>query len=496
MNEGTQVQHQDKRPSRGWVAFGEGRGMGNSQEGAASNPFRGNDVAALGNPFANEGLSAGSVPFPNQPSVNQGHTGNPFFDDESALSSKKPPDNTAPVARAAAAAGTGASPSPVWRAAQSSAALLARGPAPTLPPTVAAAAAAAAALGGGGAPTANVGQLQGPHQNLDQLLKELPQGGDGTERVWSEEAAELARIQRIRESWRGLVAPKAQRCSREGLEASSPNGHNGTPAAQRERAIPANPKPRTSLELRMAAAEALHVARRASPKPESLFGVEEHLVQERPPSAPMAHMPHFPSPGPWDSSHGRQQHSASVPTHSPQLSFLGDAEQLPQDRRLNAHDMMWQQQQTQGGGLAAILQGFPIGATTEHGAGGEGLCAYDAAGSALELRMAAAEALAVTQRAAWEQQQQQQQEQQQRVVFLASETSGSQAPLHTQPKQQQHQQQQEELDEQRGRPGDHLSAEQLRLEQQGRAAGMVEEWPGKNPSKPHVRLKARRVRRA
>eukprot|EP00983_Pelagomonas_calceolata_P113956 1160044-Pelagomonas_calceolata.AAC.3 len=93
-------------------------------------------------------------------------------------------------------------------------------------------------------------------------------------------------------------------------------------------------------------------------------------------------------------------------------------------------------------------------------------------------------------------QQQQQQEQQQRVVFLASETSGSQAPLHTQPKQQQHQQQQEELDEQRGRPGDHLSAEQLRLEQQGRAAGMVEEWPGKNPSKPHVRLKARRVRRA
>mmetsp|Transcript_28552 Transcript_28552/g.73573 ORF Transcript_28552/g.73573 Transcript_28552/m.73573 type:complete len:607 (+) Transcript_28552:70-1890(+) len=95
-----------------------------------------------------------------------------------------------------------------------------------------------------------------------------------------------------------------------------------------------------------------------------------------------------------------------------------------------------------------------------------------------------------------QQQEQQQQEQQQRVVFLASETSGSQAPLHTQPKQQQHQQQQEELDEQRGRPGDHLSAEQLRLEQQGRAAGMVEEWPGKNPSKPHVRLKARRVRRA
>lgn len=50
-------------------------------------------------------------------------------------------------------------------------------------------------------------------------------------------------------------------------------GGGVSPGSLRERAIPPNSRPRTSLELRMAAAEALHMARRASPAPENLYGV-------------------------------------------------------------------------------------------------------------------------------------------------------------------------------------------------------------------------------
>lgn len=120
-------------------------------------------------------------------------------------------------------------PSAGRHTAPASAAAAAAAPSPPLPPTVAAAAAAAAAAGRaspsqlqdaysakGGRLQDVAAQSQGLHQNLDQLLKDSHQGLDGPGWAQSEEAAELAHIRRIRESWKGLVAPKAQRCSHEG----------------------------------------------------------------------------------------------------------------------------------------------------------------------------------------------------------------------------------------------------------------------------------------
>nr|ACH87585.1 hypothetical protein [Dunaliella viridis] len=187
---------------------------------------------------------------------------------------------------------------------------------------------------------------QGLHQNLESLLKASHQGLHGQGWASSEEATELAKIRRQRENWEGLVAPKPQHCTPEGGEArSSMEG-----GSRSQRTVPLQKC--TSLELRMAAAEAVHVARTASPAHECLYG---------------------------------RQHSRPT-SNSPKLSFLGQDAGLPQ---------------------ASLAAAFQLGSSP----GAEGLGASDAGRSSLELRMAAAEAMAVTQRAAWEQQQQQQQQQ-------------------------------------------------------------------------------------
>lgn len=104
-------------------------------------------------------------------------------------------------------------------------------PPPQLPPTVAAAAAAAALFSGNNGGAAGYGVGAGhspkltaptahhprpsPRPSLEDLLQSSA-SLDQEESHEDEANRELARIRRVRQSWKGLVAPKAQRCSSEG----------------------------------------------------------------------------------------------------------------------------------------------------------------------------------------------------------------------------------------------------------------------------------------